>query len=70
MRTRTSYVVDNDRTRNSVQPLVVQNLREGNIIQHRLTGQTYVVTANYGKYAIAVRTMHVSNPAEWKLVKT
>lgn len=43
-------------------------LRPGDIIQHLATGESYVVTANYGDYAIAVRTVHVSNPDEWLVV--
>lgn len=46
----------------------VSEFREGTIIRSKLTGMAYVVTANYGGYAIAVRTQHVSNPDEWEIV--
>lgn len=48
--------------------LAEETLKPGDIIQHRSTGESYVVTANYGDYAIAVRTVHVSNPDEWLVV--
>ena len=47
---------------------IVQDLRPGDIVQHVITGMSYVVTDNYGEYAIAVRTAHITNPSEWKLV--
>lgn len=56
---------------NSIIPLVsISDLQPGMIIQHKGSGQGYIVTANYGKYAFAVQTMHVSNPDEWLIVKS
>ena len=43
-------------------------LQQGDIIRHKMGGESYVVTANYGTYAIAVRTVHVSNPGEWEVI--
>ena len=43
-------------------------LGEGDIIQSA-SGQGYVVTANYGDWKIAVRTVTVTNPKEWKLAR-
>ena len=47
----------------------MRDLQVGDIVQSRGSGMAYIVTANYGDYAIAVRTAHVTNPIEWKLVK-
>lgn len=43
-------------------------LQPGDIIRHRMDKDSYVVTANYGTYAIAVRTVHLSNPNEWEVI--
>lgn len=43
-------------------------LQPGDIIKHKMGNDTYIVTANYGSYAIAVRAVHVSNPSEWEFV--
>lgn len=43
-------------------------LQPGDIIRHEHSADALIVTANYGSHAIAVRTEHVSNPAEWHLI--
>jgi hypothetical protein len=43
-------------------------LREGDCIQSKLTGQTYIVTGNYGLSITAVCTAHVTHANEWDLV--
>jgi hypothetical protein len=47
---------------------VFKNLKEGDIIQNRASGNGYVITAKIG-YAeyIAVKTIVISNPGEWNL---
>lgn len=45
------------------------NLTPGDIIRNEGSGQTYIVIACYPGYVIAIRTIHVSNRDEWKLVK-
>lgn len=50
----------------------VQNIKElerGDIIRHNGSGNSYVITSVYGEYAIAVDTIHVSNPNEWSIVE-
>ncbi|WP_424138650.1 hypothetical protein [Roseomonas chloroacetimidivorans] len=42
-------------------------LREGDVVQHA-NGDGYVVILDRGNRKIAVRTVEVSNPAEWKRV--
>jgi hypothetical protein len=43
-------------------------LREGDCIQSKLTGQTYLVTGNYGMHVTAVCTVDVTHASEWTLV--
>jgi len=47
----------------------IRDLKEGDIIQNRGLGTGYVVTGCYGDYAIAVRTVHASNPSEWLVLR-
>src|SRR5688500_16908165 len=44
------------------------NLNTGDIIKHKSSESTYVVTANYGSRVTAVRTVDLTNPNEWELV--
>jgi hypothetical protein len=46
----------------------ISELASGDIIRHKMGGDALVVTANYGKRAIAVRTYDVTNPSEWILI--
>jgi hypothetical protein len=43
-------------------------LRPGDVVRNIGSGEAYVVLENVGRGAIAVRTIHVSNPQEWVLV--
>jgi hypothetical protein len=43
-------------------------LREGDCIQSKLTGQTYLVTRNYGTRITAVCTVDVTHAEEWDLM--
>jgi hypothetical protein len=43
-------------------------LREGDCIQSKLTGQTYLVTRNYGTHVTAVCTVDVTHAEEWDLM--
>lgn len=45
------------------------DLTPGDTIQHVSSGVGYVVTAHHGNKAIAVRTITVSNPSEWIIVR-
>ena len=47
----------------------ISSLDRGDVIQNRGSGLTYVVIANYGDRAVAVRTLTVTNPDEWELMK-
>ena len=51
-----------------MRPMSADDLRDiqpGTVIRHKHGADALVITANYGKYAIAVRTQTVSNPDEW-----
>lgn len=39
----------------------------GLVILHIGSGETYIVTANYGDRATAVRTQDITNPFEWRI---
>lgn len=40
-------------------------LRRGDIIQHKYSGNSYVVLDQVGRSLIAVDTIEVTNPDEW-----
>lgn len=42
-----------------------KSLRPGDLIRHKSGNESYVVTANDGTRVTAVRTVDVTNPAEW-----
>jgi hypothetical protein len=44
-------------------------LQEGDIVQEKSSGLAYVVVANYGDRVLVVRSMELSNPDEWWLVR-
>ena len=43
------------------------SLEFGDVVQHA-TGQTWLVTGNYGTHVSAVRTVDMTHPDEWRLV--
>ena len=43
----------------------VSDLKRGDIIKNRLSGNTYVVDSNYGEWASAVTVQDITNPSEW-----
>lgn len=47
----------------------VPQLKTGDIIRSRLTGEGYVVTGQYGDRATAVKTVDVTNPGEWLVMR-
>lgn len=47
--------------------VVLTALRLGDVIQHKPTGQGYIVVDTFPA-VIAVRTITVSNPDEWQLI--
>lgn len=44
-------------------------LQPGDLISHRGSGESLVVTANYGNRVTAVRTYDVTNPCEWLVIR-
>lgn len=43
----------------------LSQLQRGDIVRHRSSGDSMVVTANYGNRVTAVRTVDITNPTEW-----
>lgn len=46
----------------------ISDLQRGDIIRHKGEGDSLLVAAIYPKRATAIRTVDVTNPAEWELV--
>lgn len=44
-------------------------LKVGDIVEHRTLGTTYIVTGNYGSHVTAVRTIDITNTAEWCVIE-
>jgi hypothetical protein len=47
----------------------IMQLKTGDIIRSRLSGEAYVVTGQYGGRATAVKTVDVTNPDEWLVMR-
>ena len=49
-------------------PSEMKNLQPGDVVRPSGSGIGYIVTANYHHRITAVRTVDITNPAEWNLV--
>ena len=49
--------------------LKMSDFKPGDIVRHKQSAEGVLVTANYGNFAIAVRTTHISNPSEWEMIQ-
>jgi hypothetical protein len=48
----------------------INDLQTGDIVKHVSNGKSYVITSAYGKRAVAVNTIDITNDVEWvKLIK-
>lgn len=49
----------------------VEDLKPGDLIRHRRIGDghTFIVTANYGNRATAVRSVNVTQANEWQVFR-
>ena len=45
-----------------------QKLNIGDIVRHRNSGSSVIITANYKDYVIGVKTYHLTNFDEWLLI--
>lgn len=43
------------------------DVERGDIIKHKSTHKSFVVTGNYGERITAVRTIDATNPSEWEV---
>lgn len=48
----------------------IAQLKTGDIVRSRLTGEGYIVTGQYGDRATAVRTVDVTSPSEWLVMRS
>ena len=46
-----------------------ESLDRGDIVRHKAGTYAYVVTETYGGRVAAVRTVDMTNPEEWDLIK-
>jgi hypothetical protein len=54
----------------SFQPIyAISAISSGDILRHRAGTDSYVVTGNYGGRVTAVRTVDVTNPDEWLVLR-
>lgn len=47
----------------------MKQLQPGDIVKHAGSMERFMVTANYGVRATAVRTVDITNPDEWELIR-
>lgn len=47
----------------------IMQLKTGDIIRHKSSSEGYIVTAQYGGRATAVRTVDVTHPNEWLVMR-
>lgn len=48
----------------------LDELEIGDIVQHKGSGNSYVVVGNYGTFVTAVKEQNIMNPVEWvKVIK-
>lgn len=45
-----------------------ENLRDGDIVQNKGSGNAYIIVSNDGNTIVAVRSITITNPSEWTLV--
>lgn len=45
----------------------IKDVKLGLVVRGRASGEAYIVTANYGDRATAVRTQDITNPDEWEI---
>lgn len=46
----------------------ISDLQPGMYVRHKNnTGQTFVISANFGDRATAVQTVDITNPSEWEV---
>ena len=44
------------------------NLRDGDIVRHKLSSDAYTVAAKFGNRVAAIRIIELFNPVEWDLI--
>lgn len=49
-------------------PTQLKALKPGDLVRHKSSSSAYIVTGNYGDRVTAVRTVDLTNSAEWDVV--
>lgn len=60
---------DRARMEADVTEIEMRSLQAGDIVRGKTYGQAYIVTGNYGDHVTAVRSIEISNPIEWDIVR-
>jgi hypothetical protein len=47
----------------------ISELKTGDVIRHKTSQKSYLVTDCFGSRATAVRTVDITNPGEWEVMK-
>lgn len=50
-------------------PRALLDFRRGDIVRHRHSCNSWVVSGNYGNCVVAVNHQIISNPAEWVILR-
>lgn len=58
-----------DKDAESMSPEEMRGLTPGDLVRHQGDPRVYVVHGNYGDRVTAARTVDLTNPSEWVLVK-
>jgi len=60
-----------DSFKDPIEPeLTMADFKDLALVRHKSGGPLYLVVANYGKRATAIRHVDITNPSEWQIVKT
>jgi len=46
------------------------DLKEGDIVRGKISGLSFVVTGNYSLHVTAIRSVSITSPEDWELVKS
>lgn len=46
-----------------------KDLEFGDVVRSKADGRAYAITGNYGERKTASRTVDLTNPSEWELVR-
>lgn len=47
----------------------IKELQPGDVVKGQISQVSFMVTANYGDHVTAVRTVDITNPSEWVVLR-